>query len=117
MLKIKTIPSLSTVGAFALILVLLAGCGCFPCNDDSFGGKTYLQLAPLSPPPDMYEAVPQGANSRTTTWRPGYWDFGSGNFTWVSGEIIARPSATAVWSPDHWNRHTFGWGFVPGHWQ
>ena len=30
----------------------------------------------------------------------------------VPGEIIDRPSPTAVWAPDHWVKHEFGWAFV-----
>lgn len=80
-------------------------------------GQSYLQLAPMAPPPVMFEEPPENYKPRSQTWRPGYWDYNGSNFHWVSGEFIARPSPTAVWSPDHWAEHTYGWGFVPGYWQ
>jgi len=36
---------------------------------------------------------------------------------WVPGKIMAKPSFTAVWSPDRWERHKYGWGFIHGFWQ
>ncbi|MFY9288500.1 MAG: hypothetical protein WAO98_08355 [Alphaproteobacteria bacterium] len=123
---------LSAFTALALMALALSACAdCWPCTDwdstasSSSSGtiispsysKSYIQLAPLAPPPVQYEELADLENPRTTIWRPGYWRYSGGDYSWVSAEVIDRPSPTAVWSPDHWVEHTYGWGFVPGYWQ
>jgi hypothetical protein len=71
----------------------------------------------MAPPAPLYEEMPVRTSTRTEIWHPGYWDYSGGDFHWVSGYMIDRPSATAVWSPDHWTEHKYGWAFVPGYWQ
>lgn len=68
--------------------------------------------------PPMMEAedIPR-LDPQTETWRPGYWAMQDGQFVWVPGMVLARPSPTAVWKPARWTRHSFGWSFEPGHWQ
>jgi len=108
----------------ALALLLLSACeNCLTCGDNYvadapvYSNQSYIQLAPTAPPPPMAEEVPVNNNPRAQIWRPGHWYYNGSSFSWTSGEFIPRPSPTATWSPDHWSRHTYGWGFVPGHWQ
>ena len=123
MTKIKSFPGLFSSSCLTLTLFALMGCHCIPCSHSSSVSTSepatnFIQLAPLAPPPAIYEPVPEIASPRTAIWRPGYWHYNSGSdFSWVSGEVIDRPSPTAVWSDDHWTEHTYGWGFVPGYWQ
>jgi hypothetical protein len=79
--------------------------------------SSYIQMAPTSPPQAPEETVPIPDNVRTQVWRPGYWHYNGISFDWVPGEMISRPSPTAIWSPDHWIEHTYGWAFLPGYWQ
>ncbi|MDX2029003.1 MAG: hypothetical protein SFW62_10290 [Alphaproteobacteria bacterium] len=112
--------SLSSFTALAIVLLVTAGCECFSCSDEVVATATpssYIQLAPTAPPAPLAEEVPVLNSPQTTRWRPGYWSYDGTNFSWVSGEVIARPSPTAVWAPDRWFRHTYGWGFVPGRWE
>jgi hypothetical protein len=78
---------------------------------------SYIQMAPMAPPEMPADAIDVPDSTRTQIWRPGYWDYNGSDFHWVGGEMIDRPSPTAVWSADHWVQHTYGWGFVPGYWQ
>ncbi|HEU0117255.1 MAG TPA: hypothetical protein VFR09_01370 [Alphaproteobacteria bacterium] len=136
--------SLLSAAALLAVMLSLAACGCLECfrdDDDSsssssmetstptadnpmapgnnvVSSKTYFQLAPIAPPPPQIETKPEHWDDiRATTWRPGYWQYSGGDYHWVTGELIDRPSPTAIWSPDHWVQHTYGWAFVPGYWQ
>jgi len=79
--------------------------------------QTYPGLAPIAPPPLQYEPPPLLENLRGSVWRPGYWSWNGSDYVWVSGEVMARPDPTAVWFPDHWAHHTYGWAFVAGNWE
>jgi hypothetical protein len=35
----------------------------------------------------------------------------------VPGEILTRPSMTAVWSSDRWEHRKYGWAYIHGYWQ
>jgi hypothetical protein len=74
-------------------------------------------MAPSAPPAPRYEEAPVPDNIRAYAWRPGYWNYSGSDFYWVSGEMMDRPDPTALWSPDHWIQHTYGWALVPGYWQ
>lgn len=99
----------------AMAALALSACDCATCVEGQ--DEPYIRMAPMAPPPPVQEQMPVLENLRGTIWRPGYWQYGDGDFYWVDGEVIARPGPTAVWSPDHWIKHTYGWAFVPGYWQ
>jgi len=106
------------VGGLALGLAL-AACTDMETNPDNNASVTTLapNLVSQAPPEAPYEAVPPLDNPQTQIWRPGHWDNNGSGFTWIAGEVMVRPSPTAVWSPDIWVRHEYGWGFVCGHWE
>jgi len=81
---------------------------------DTVGG---VFTSPTPPPANEPEVKPV-SNSRAEIWRAGYWmPAGDGQFEWVPGKLIPRPSPSAVWAPAYWAHHTYGWTFVAGHWQ
>ena len=102
-----------------VIIVLLSSLAIAGCewqggeNEPAF----FYRLSSVAPPEPRVEAVPFIDSPRTEIWRPGYWAYDNGNFSWVAGELINRPSAYAVWSPDRWSWHNFGWAFEAGHWE
>ncbi len=77
----------------------------------------YLRLSPSPPPPMPLEAKPEVSSPMQQVWRSGYWSYDGQTFSWVDGSFILKPNPTAAWTPDRWERRTFGWAFVPGHWQ
>jgi hypothetical protein len=77
----------------------------------------YVRLSPTAPPEAPVEVPPPLDDLQHKTWRPGYWSYDNGQFTWVPGEVIAKPAFTAVWVFDHWEKREYGWAFVPGYWQ
>lgn len=77
---------------------------------------SYVRLSP-NPPPPFAEIPPAIEDLQHKTWRPGYWSYEDGQFTWVPGTIIDKPAFTAVWMADHWEWREYGWAFVPGYWQ
>ncbi len=114
MTKSKLFSVFPSLLALALVALVSAGCTCDPCYQTPTNIE--LQTSAFAPPPPLYEAVPERASPQTMIWKPGYWQYGMGGFYWVNGEMVDRPSPTAVWSPDHWIKHTYGWVFVPGYW-
>ncbi|MBV8061316.1 MAG: YXWGXW repeat-containing protein [Alphaproteobacteria bacterium] len=86
--------------------------GCADTNQVSF-----VRLSMDAPPPAQIEDVPELNNPPTETWRPGYWAYTGADFYWVPGEVIPRPSETAIWIADHWEQRGYGWAFVPGVWR
>ncbi|MCL2469715.1 MAG: hypothetical protein FWF24_05745 [Alphaproteobacteria bacterium] len=77
----------------------------------------YVRLAPSAPPRPMPEILYPPANPMREVWRAGHWDYDGRQFNWVEGQYMERPHPTAAWTPDRWERRTFGWAFVPGFWQ
>jgi hypothetical protein len=76
-----------------------------------------IEMAPAPPPPPSDEVKPELSNPRLYVWRAGHWIYEYERFTWVPGEILTRPSPTAVWSADQWQRREYGWVFIHGYWQ
>ena len=107
--------TLALLGAF--LIGGLAACAEEPENL-SPPLTVYLELAPLAPPAPLEEAPLSPEDPSTQVWRPGFWayHYATNLFTWTVGELIARPSPTAVWEADRWVTHDYGWAFVPGHW-
>ena len=109
--------SMLTVATFALLS--LAGCG--DTVEEYYGADTNpaaaIDIAPVPPPAATEEAKIGLTDVRTQVWRPGHWVYENQRFQWVSGEVLTRPSATAVWSPDRWERRAYGWVFIHGYWQ
>jgi hypothetical protein len=79
----------------------------------------YEKMAPDAPPPPQMEiptAKPMPGDEYA--WRPGHWEYVDGaGFRWSGGYWIRKPAFTAVWKPDFWIHHTYGWALVPGHWE
>jgi hypothetical protein len=101
---------------FMALTLAIAGCVDTP-QVPVISSPQYSRLSFIAPPPPIEEDVPESPNPRQEIWRPGYWAYDGSNFSWVSGEMMPRPAPWAVWSPDQWVRHTYGWGFEPGTWQ
>ncbi len=79
----------------------------------------FEQMAPNAPPAPRYEAHghPPG-NADEFVWRNGHWVYIDGNgFNWVRGYWLRKPGFSADWRQDMWLQHTYGWAYVPGHWQ
>lgn len=98
-------------------VMLLAVAGCGETRSGEAYPTIYIQMAPIAPPTPKDEEIPASTTPRVEVWRPGYWTYNGSGFDWVSGELIARPSPTATWSPDRWDQRKYGWVFVPGYWQ
>ncbi len=78
----------------------------------------YPLMAPIAPPvPQVEEIAPSIGMPPDQIWIPGVWEFQGARFVWRPGRVVPRPSSTAVWTADRWDRLTYGWVFVPGHWQ
>jgi hypothetical protein len=111
--------SVPTLALAALALLWLAG-----CDDDGARVSvdadmpvSYVALSPVAPPAPEAEEEPVNEHPRLEIWRAGYWSYDNGQFEWVAGEMLARPSPTAVWSPALWEHRSYGWAFVSGYWQ
>lgn len=104
--------------AFTVLFLslLLSGCGWTFWSEDN-DASSILRLSNLAPPEAPYEEVPPITNPASQVWRPGHWDFDGKDFSWIHGEMMTRPSPTAVWSPDRWEHRGYGWAFIPGIWQ
>lgn len=76
-----------------------------------------VQLAPVPPPALSDEMKPVLEHPQTEVWRPGHWIYENQRFEWIAGEVLTRPSPTAVWSPDRWEHRKFGWAYIHGYWQ
>ncbi|MDR3424775.1 MAG: hypothetical protein P4M13_06825 [Alphaproteobacteria bacterium] len=95
-------------GALAVVPLALSACG---TTDDGV-------VVNDAPPLPQVEYIPAVPSPEAEIWRPGYWAINADHtFTWVPGEIIPRPSRTAVWDAARWVHHTYGWTFQQGHWE
>lgn len=69
-------------------------------------------------PPLPTEAM--GKPPVTTTplmWRPGYWDWTGGGYTWVPGTFVPSAGHGNMWMPGYWARGADGtWVWQPAHW-
>ena len=77
---------------------------------------SYLDLSPV-PPPAVSDEMSQVTDRRTQVWRHGHWSYEHQQFVWNPGEVLTRPSPTAIWSPDRWEHRTYGWAYIKGYWQ
>jgi hypothetical protein len=112
----------SSLLSFGLLtaLVPLAGCSYFDTFEDPYvptSESKVIEIAPVAPPALSTEDAPLLADHRAQVWRKGHWVYQDQRFAWVPGEVLTRPSPTAVWSPDRWERRTYGWVFIHGYWQ
>jgi len=97
------------------LFVLLAACGSHT-ETVKAPPSSYIRLS-LVPPPDPLPEKPQTPEDPTMeVWRPGHWSYDGNSFKWVPGRLMPKPYPTASWVQDRWFKHTYGWGFVPGHW-
>ncbi len=99
-----------------LALLLVSGCA-LPDENAPVLAYPYTRLAPMSPPDTPYEERQYPENPTLAIWRPGHWEFDGRDFNWTPGQLIARPSPDAVWSPDRWERRGFGYAYVHGYWR
>lgn len=111
--------SILTAGFATLALLSLAACGddVNQTYADEYNPAAVVDIAPVPPPAPSDEAHDVIQDPRIEVWRPGHWIYESQRFVWVSGEVLTKPSATAVWSPDRWERRSYGWVFIHGYWQ
>jgi len=98
---------------------LLSACSTYSNNTKSEEEKTYpfVRLAPSPPPKNILEQKLIPTKPMKQIWREGHWDYDGRKFIWVKGEYILRPDPTASWVADRWEKHSYGWGFIPGHWK
>jgi hypothetical protein len=115
------LPLLS-LGFAAFMLLSLAACGgteehfARPSDTETTTSGA-VQLSPVPPPALSDEMKPVLQHPQTEVWRPGHWIYENQRFEWMAGEILTRPSPTAVWSPDRWEHRGFGWAYIHGYWQ
>ncbi|HBM91371.1 MAG TPA: hypothetical protein DD400_05815 [Rhodospirillaceae bacterium] len=76
----------------------------------------YIRLAPTPPPMAQKEIVPTPQNPMHEIWQKGHWSYNGKKYVWVAGRYMPRPSPTAAWSYERWEKRNYGWAFVPGHW-
>lgn len=79
--------------------------------------QPYVRLAPSAPPQNLLETKPQPTLPMKQIWRPGHWDYDGAKFNWIAGSYMLRPDPTATWIADRWEKHTYGWAYIPGHWK
>lgn len=77
----------------------------------------YTRLAPSAPPQIIFETKPIPTLPMKQIWRPGHWEYDGVKFNWTHGIYILRPDPTASWVRDRWERHTYGYAFIAGHWK
>lgn len=111
MTQIRFLPVVRSALALILMVLTATACAYYPDTD--------TPVSTVAPPNALTEEKQLPVDPRTSIWRPGYWyySYQDSDFTWIPGELIDRPSPTAVWVADHWIHHTYGWAFVPGYWQ
>jgi hypothetical protein len=97
----------------ALLLLSLSACSSAGLNPLP---QSYPRLAFTTPPAPIFEEKPHLQNPQIEIWRPGYWAYDGVAFDWVPGRVIEKPAPYADWSPDRWEKRSFGWSFVPGTW-
>ncbi len=105
---------------FAVALLSLTGCVGGSDYEDTYADSSAvpaIDISPVAPPALSDESKPKIMDSRSQVWRAGHWVYEDQRFVWVPGEVITRPSPTAIWSPDRWEHRTFGWVYIHGYWQ
>ena len=102
------------LAAFAAMPVMLAACDTMDDQDSDNAPTAETPQQPQEVPPEI---IPVINDPQAEIWRPGYWAMRSGQFVWIPGKVINRPSPTAVWATSRWNHHTYGWSFEEGHWE
>lgn len=118
----KSRSPLLALGLAALFLLpsALSLSGCAQNDEvyaDDYAPALALDIAPVPPPALSDEYREPVTDPRTQVWRPGHWSYQDQRFVWVPGEMLTRPSPTAVWSADRWERRAYGWVFLHGYWQ
>ncbi len=118
-MSIKSITRLFFVlCALAVLPFALSACDTADADgDDSAIDHSPPISEPVGPPRVEAEIIPVIPDPQAEIWRPGYWALKAGQFVWIPGKVIPRPSPTAVWATSHWVHHTYGWSFDKGHWE
>jgi hypothetical protein len=103
----------------AVSLVVAAGCSDqeYVTPENVVVPAPAIQLSPVAPPAPSDEIVEGLTDPRTQIWRHGHWEYDAGHFNWFPGEVLTRPSPTAIWSEDRWEHRVYGWAFIHGYWQ
>ncbi len=78
-------------------------------------GATSQSVALYGPPAQRVETPPP-LPSPMAVWQPGRWTWSGGQYLWVPGLYVLRPTPTANWAPGHWQQGTGGWQWIDGHW-
>jgi hypothetical protein len=121
MTKSRHVQFLSALKPLLVASFMVAGCDCGQCAPDPTPLTptpiVYYRMAPMAPPAPQAEDVENPQTPRDFVWIAGYWAYDNDRFEWIPGTLTARPSPTAVWSPDHWVERTYGWAFEAGYWQ
>jgi WXXGXW repeat (2 copies) len=84
------------------------------------GGFPFEQMSPDAPPPvkTEFKGSPPGNIPDEYVWRNGHWDYKDGaGFSWVAGYWLRKPAFSAAWKQDMWLQRTYGWSYIPGHWE
>jgi len=99
-------------------VVMLSACAYAPLKKEEQKQEyPFIRLAPSAPPQTKFEQKPEPTMPLRQIWRPGHWSYNGQSFDWVRGTYMLRPDPTASWIQDRWEKHLYGWAFIPGHWQ
>jgi hypothetical protein len=81
----------------------------------SNAGTTFVSVAPFAPPPPQVESPP-APPSPLAVWQPGHWRWSGGQYVWVPGRYVQRPTSSANWVPGYWQQGPNGWIWTEGRW-
>jgi len=122
------------MGAGALAIVLLGGCGDEPTNLQATASTAAQPgTAPGMPapavitseiimvkdavPPPRGDETPPDSPSKEYIWVPGYWKYEGGEYVWEAANWVKPPPSMTTWVPPTAEKRGDGYAFTPGHWQ
>jgi hypothetical protein len=77
-------------------------------------GSAPVVVASVAPPPPQQENIPP-APSADSTWIPGYWNWGNGQYSWVPGHYESGRVGYR-WVPNRWENVNGQWQMTGGAW-
>jgi hypothetical protein len=117
-MTIKSVSHLFLMlGAVIALPLMLAACEDMGDGSDMQSQQPQAFAELPAAPEAPIETIPMLPDPQSEIWRPGYWRLSAGQFVWVPGKVIQRPSPTAVWASAVWVHHNYGWSFQEGHWE